>query len=333
MRIKIVWIAALLLAAAVAAFFLRDRLGAQGVAAAPPMRGTAVEAVYATGTVEPVRWAKIAPTASGRIVQLLVKEGERVEEGAILARLDDRDARANLAQLAAKEIFLKEELARQQILAEKSVASRQSLDRAKSDYDQTRAAIDSARKGVSDRTLIAPLSGQVLRREGEAGELADPLRPLYWIGEPMPLRVVAEVDERDIPLVATGQKAGVRADAFPGQVMAGAVGRMTPLGDANAKTFRVYIDLPDTTPLRTGMTVEVNIVAREVANALLVPATAVRRNQVWIIAKGQAALRPVRTGAASETSVEILDGLGPDDLVVTAPSSTLKEGTRLRPLP
>ena len=80
--------------------------------AVAPSRGTAVEIVYATGAVEPVRWAKVASLIRDRIVDLCYCEGKTVAKGDVLARLDDRELRAQLQELKAREEFAKRELAR-----------------------------------------------------------------------------------------------------------------------------------------------------------------------------------------------------------------------------
>lgn len=82
------------------------------VTATPATRGTAVEIVYATGGVEPVRWAKVASVIRDRIVEICDCEGKAVAKGDVLARLDSREAEAGLKELKAREDFLKREMSR-----------------------------------------------------------------------------------------------------------------------------------------------------------------------------------------------------------------------------
>ena len=100
---------------------------------------------------------------------------------------------------------------------------------------------------------------------------------------PKPLQVVAEVNEEDIPRVAVGQTVLLRTDAFAGRRLEGKVHEITPMGDAVAKTYRIRIALPDDTPLHVGMSVEANVVTREKAGALLVPADAVQGQHVFVV--------------------------------------------------
>ncbi len=299
---------------------------------ATPVRGPAVEAVYATGTVEPVNWAKIGPKATSRIVAILAKEGEAVKRGQVLARLDDREARANVANLAAREQFLRGEEKRFKELFDKRLVSRQQYERAVSDHEQALESLNAARQVLADLTLTAPLDGRVLRQDGQAGEVVTNTSVLYWVGEPDKLWVTADVDEEDIPRIKVGQRALIKADAFPDQALRGDVVEITPKGDPVQKTYRVRIGLPADTPLKIGMTTEVNIVVREEPNALLIPATALVDGHVWAVRGGRARKVKVRTGVIGSQTAQVVSGVNEDDEVIVYPPATLKEGKSVREL-
>ena len=93
--------------------------------------------------------------------------------------------------------------------------------------------------------------------------MVDTTDTVFWIGDPKPLRITADVDEEDVPRVEPGQKVLLRADAFPDRVLEGGLTSITPKGDPVQKTYRVRIELPDDAPLLIGMTVEANVVVRE----------------------------------------------------------------------
>ena len=138
-------------------------------------------------------------------------EGDEVKTGQILRRLDDREHRAVVAQLEAELRFLRSELERVSELARRGVTTTQVEERARSQLDQAIANVNAARQRVEDFLLRAPMDGTVLRRDGEVGEIARPEDVLFWIGRASPLRIEAEVDEEDIPLVAVGQPALIKA--------------------------------------------------------------------------------------------------------------------------
>ncbi|MGZ6213182.1 MAG: efflux RND transporter periplasmic adaptor subunit, partial [Candidatus Binataceae bacterium] len=220
------------------------------MSAAAPTRGTAVEIVYATGTVEPVRWAKVASIVRDRIMEICDCEGKAVKKGDVLARLDDREVRAQLTELKAREDFAKRELSRVTELIGRGSATTQAHERAAMDLRQIQGLISVQMEKIDDYVIISPMDGVVLRRDGEIGEIADIGQILFRIGVPKPLQVVAEVNEEDIPRVALGQAVLFRTDAFPGGKLAGKVREITPMGDVAAKTYRVKMALPDDTPLK-----------------------------------------------------------------------------------
>lgn len=329
--LKTTLIIAAALGAAAVAVVLVNRNSARMVTLISPERGLAVEAVYATGTVEPENWAQIAAVTTGRIAEILVREGDRVTRGQPLAQLDDREAQARVVEQQARAAYWREELKRAQTLANSGIRARQSAEQAQSEYDQAAAAIAAARQRSADLVVRAPMNGVVLRRDGEAGEVVKPETTLFWIGETRPLRITADVDEEDIAQVSAGQKVLIKADAFPDQSLNGHVGRITPKGDPINKTFRVRISLPDDTPLMIGMTTEINIVTAEKPDASLIPASAVGDGRVWIADEhGRAVSRPVVLGIKGRDKVEVLSGLGPDDRVIASPPSGLAAGARLR---
>jgi RND family efflux transporter MFP subunit len=300
------------------------------VTATPVVRGTAAEIVYATGGVEPVTWAKVASLVRGRIVYICHCEGQTVKKGTVLAQLDDSEAKAALNELKAREAFLKNEMTRVSALIAKGAATTQAYERASMDLGQVQGLISVQNERINEYTIESPMDGLVLRRDGETGEIAEVGQVLFRVGVPRPLQVVAEVNEEDIPRVAIGQPVLFRTDAFPGRRLDGKVGEITPMGDINAKTFRVKMALPGDTPLHPGMSVEANIVTREKANALLVPADALQGNAVFVVAGGRVRKRAVEVGIRGTRAVEVLSGLAEGERVAAPATADLKDGGRVR---
>jgi len=297
-------------------------------------RGPAVEAVYATGTVEPVHWARVEALVSAPIVAVPAREGERVERGQILARLDDEEAQAKLRELEARARFLESEVTRQEALERRGVASPQARERAQTELAATREVIAAQRQALTRYTLTAPIDGVVLRRDAEIGDSVRTTgaKVLFTIGQPRPLWAVVEVDEEDRPRVAVGQTALIKADAFPGRALEGTVAEATPMGDPVNKSYRVRVALPDDTPLLIGMTVEANIVVRRDDRALLVPDTALAGGRVFVVEDGVARARSVEPGVVGNGRAEVRAGLAEGERVVAAPPAGLKDGAPVRVL-
>lgn len=300
-----------------------------GVSVATPWRGDAAEIVYASGVVEPRIWAKVTPLVRERIVEQCNCEGSHVAKGDTLARLDATEAQAALAELEARLSLSREEFRRLSILAERNIASQQALDRARSEVVQLEALMAGQKARLASYVLSAPSAGIVLRQDGEVGEVAELGTVLFWVGEPTPLVVIADVNEEDIPRVKPGQRTLLRSDAFPGQGLEAVVDSITPKGDPVTKTYRVYFRLADDTPLRIGMSTDVNVITRVSEKALLVPSVAAQGNKMFVVEGGKARLREVTTGIRGTNGVEVLSGIDDHARIVSPYPQTLADGARV----
>jgi RND family efflux transporter MFP subunit len=316
--------AAALVAAAVIAFVLLPR----DVTVVHPVYGTAVQAVYATGTVEPSIMMPIAPRIGARLVALDVDEGAEVRKGQVLARLESTDVTSNLRQLEAREDFARRDYERYAALLKQGVVARQAYDRAKAEWRAAAAATAQARAQAGFMTLTALDAGSVIRRDGEIGQLIPANQPVFWIAGHSAFRISADVDEEDVARVHVGQPVLIRADAFPGRVFDGRVLSITPKGDPVARSYRVRVSVPKDAPLLIGMTAETNVIVRRTEHALLVPSSAVESGSVWVWRDGRLAHLKVAVGAVGTDRTEIASGLSTADLVVTSPDSTLKDGAK-----
>src|SRR3984957_360789 len=302
----------------------------------PPVVTTAVsvlapvsEAIYGTGTVEPERWAKVVPLQRRRLVELCRCEGQSVKTGQILGRQDDAEEVGALHELEINNEQLERDLNR----AEKD---RDKNDAAKTEYEQRSTRLEESKSRISAQkvrldalVLRAPLDGMVLRRDGEVGEIVGPTDVLFWVGPPAPMQVVAEINEEEITRIAAGQKAFLRSEAFPAQALRATVSQITPKGDPTRKTFRVYLRLPSDTPLRIGMTVEVNIIYREKTAAVVVPAEAVVNNAVQVVSDGKVERVPVSVGIRGSRNVEIVGNVSKGAVVLSPGRTDLADGTRV----
>lgn len=296
-------------------------------------RGPAVEAVYASGTVEPTVMIKIAPKIPGRLADLLVDEGDRVKTRQPLARLDDRELAATVTQLQAKLVWAEREAARAQALLARHTGTVQERDRTAGELDAARAALAVVEQQRAEYTLTAPEDGAIIRRDGEVGDLIPTGQAVFVMSGGEPFRITADVDEEDIPLVHPGQKVLIRADAFPGEKFDGTVEAVTPQGDAVERNFRVRVKIPENTPLRIGMTTELNIVTGAKQDVPLLPASAVGGGKVWVVREGRLRNITVATGVTGAAMVEIKSGLDENDAVVTQPESWFRPELRVRAVP
>ena len=329
MRNKWIWIwVSIALAGLAAYWWLRE--GPVAVTVVAPTRGPAVEAIYATGSVEPTVSMPIAPRIAGRLASLDVDEGSSVRKGQVLARLDDEDLKSTVEELTARAEYARSQHERTRNLVDRGFMSKAELDRTRADLSAAEASLKRAQTQRDFMALTAPADGTIIRRDGEVGQYIPAGQAVFYLSCCAPLRVTAEVDEEDIPRVRIGQKVVLRADAIPGRVFDGQVSDITPRGDPVARSYRVRIKLADPKPFRVGMTVDANLVVSERENALLVPTTAVKDGAVWIVSDGKLHRQPVKTGVAGSGHTEILDVLAADAQIVDGPTDELREGRGAR---
>lgn len=322
----VVLIAALAAVVGAAGWLLRPT----PVDVAPVTRGEAVDAIYASGIVEYVRQARIAPVVTAPIRQVLAAEGQSVRRGQALAQLDDGPQVGTTLQLEAQAALVRGQFRRTDRLFQAGFAAKASRDDALQQLAAAEAAARSARSRLADYRLVAPFAGAVLRRDAEPGDLATVGLPLFVVADPTALRVTADVDERDVGRLAEGQQAVLRADTFPGRTFLATVTAITPQGNSTGRVFRARLGLDPATALRPGMTVEANLVVARRANAILVPTQAIRGGFVWTVDGDHARRQAVRLGAQGASATEILQGVAPGTRVVLNPPAAWKDSARIK---
>lgn len=300
-----------------------------------PHTGQAVEAVYATGTVEPTIQVPLAPRNAAHLIELRALEGQTVKRGEILARLEDQEQQAAIANLNARIVFAQSDFTRKEQLLKTRSVSRDILEQAKAELDSLNAQLEQAKAQASYFTLIAPADGLIIKRDGEIGELIAAAQPIFYMSCCAPMRITAEVDEEDIPQVVVGQEVLIQSDAFPDKVYHGKITSVTPKGDSVARSYRVRMSFDDAqNPFMIGMTVETNIIIQKIDNALLIPATAIaNKNQVQVVRGNELQTVTVQTGIQNVDDVQITSGLAASDTVIVPFNKVLKDGQKLRTKP
>ena len=313
------------------------------VAAVRPTRGPAIEAVYATGVIEAIDYARFGATVAGRVTDVLVDEGDAVRKGDVVVRLDDSQAQARVRDARARLTMAEADIARDQALMNRGVLAVQTLERAQQERDQAAAAVDLFARQLADYTVLSPLSGTVMKRNVEPGETIAANAVLIEIASTARKRIAAEVDERDIAGVRLGAPIAAHADGFPDETFEAKVTNIRREGDSGSRTFRVEADLPADTKLMIGMTADVDVVVGRRDNALLAPAGAVAHGPslggrpgdpyVFVVENGRVRRVAVKTGAVGASKIEITSGLADGDMVVVDPPDRLADGGAVRVRP
>lgn len=292
----------------------------------------------AEGVVEAVKQATVAAQVQGRVVEVRVDAGDRVKQGEILMRIDERQASQSVAGAEAQVAQSQANLANaraayertKNLFAQKFV-SQAALDQAAAAYRSAEAQVkvDLASRGQagttkSFTTITSPLTGLVAQRLTELGEMASPGKPLVTVYEPGQLRVVASVPQYKLAGVQKTQRARLEFSESGRWIDAGSV-TVLPTADARTHTVQVRVSLPDkVSGVAPGMFARVHFVTGR-SKKLLLPAQAVLRRgeitAVYILDEGgMPQLRQVRLGEPlADGLVEILAGAAAGERVATDP--------------
>lgn len=324
--------AMLLLAAAAAA-------GAQSAAASATVELREVEDFYAADAViESVRQATVSAQMTGQLTQLYVDAGDRVKRGQLLARIDAREADAQVGSARAQVAQAEAALAQAQLNYERTASlvaqnflSQSAMDKAQADLKTARAALDAARAGTAQATtgrsfaeLRAPFDGVVTRRLMDLGELATPGRGALEIHDPSALRAVGTIPQFVLPRTARVERAEVEVPSAQGRFKATRV-TVLPAADPRLLSTQVRAELPADVPAAVvpGTAAKV-LVPIGRSQKLVVPAAAViRRSEltaVYVLTDGARQLRQVRIGnRVGDNAVEVLAGLAAGERVALDP--------------
>lgn len=318
---------------------------AAGVAvAAAPLETAPVEfrdvtrSYPAEGVVEAVRQSTVAAQTQGRIVELRVDVGDRVQRGDVIARIDPQEAsqvvataEAEVARAEAGLTNARVNLERTKKLVEQKFVSEAALDKAETDFAAAKAQLAAARAGAgqartgrSYTVIVAPFSGVVATRHVDLGEMAQPGRPLVTLFDPKDLRALVTVPQARLAEMRSPIEASVELPALGKRVRARDV-TVLPSADARTHTTQVRLDLPD--PLDgvyPGMFAR-GYFALGTAKKLIVPASAVvNRSEVTgayvVLGSGAIRFRQLRVGETiPEVGVEVLAGLAAGEQVALDP--------------
>jgi RND family efflux transporter MFP subunit len=328
-------------ALAALAFLLARPLAGQGLETFEVSVRELPQAYAADGVVEAVRQATVAAQADGRVTQLLVKAGDRVQAGQVIARLDARVAEqgvaASLSQVAQAEATLANakrayernvELARQKFVSQSAVdQSEAAFKAAQAQVAALRAAAGQAATQQSFTTVTAPFAGVVGATHVEAGDLATPGRPLVTVFDPAALRVTATLPQSVLGQWKREAPTAVELPAL-GRVVVARLATVVPLADARTHTVRVRLDLPAADGLLPGQFARARF-ATGTVRTIAVPASALlKRGELTAVyvrsTQDRWLLRQVRPGAAlvdpqAGAVVEVLAGLEPGERVARDP--------------
>jgi membrane fusion protein (multidrug efflux system) len=295
-----------------------------------------VAAFYSgTATLEADEQATVVSQITGVVLDIMAEEGDYVEAGQILARVEtDRYAlQVERANAALKRLEM--DLQRKKELYVKKLVSAEDFERVAAEYEAQKAGVDLARLDLAYTDIRAPISGFISERLVRAGNLVELHQPVYRVTSYDPLLAVLHVPERELSVLRKGLEVSMSLDAWPGESFTGEVIRISPVVDPQTGTFRVTAEITDSGQmLKPGLFGRVGILYDLHEDVPVIPRSAVitedELSHVFVINdEGNAARRDIQLGYEREGLIEVTVGLAQGETVVTAGKGSLSDGTQV----
>jgi len=319
----------------------KKKKGDDAAAAASPVeltevrRGRIATYLTSTTTLEPRNSATLVAKRPGEVKALVAEEGQWVERGALLAKLDDEAARLAVERAELEAEMSKRELERGQQLKAQGFMSDQALEAVELKGRSAWVALEQARHDLAQTRIVAPFSGRVSERLVQLGETVPEGKECFRIVDMTPLLAKIYFPERELGRVRVGQPAILTIDSRPDRVFQGKVSLVNPVVDRGSGTFKVTLEVRDQEGvLKPGSFARVQLRTGEFDDALVLPRRAMLEEDgesYVYVAKGDSVARVgVRLGAIAGDSAQVLAGLSPGDRVVTVGQGGLKPGARIK---
>ncbi len=287
-----------------------------------------------TGALAADELADVASERDGQVATVRVERGTYVERGAILATLDEREAKAQLDQARANLAWSKSEVERYAELRRKQVVAKAEDQRKGTDLDLAAASLALAEKGFTDCTIRAPFSGVVTEKKISAGAYIKKGSPICGLVKIDPLRAELSIPELAVPAIKVGQKARLSVQSFPDRSFDGIVRYIGPSLRSEARTLVVEAVVPNPERLlKPGLFVTARVELPKKDPTLLVPAAAVVTDSgvshVYVLGTDRVSERIVALGDRYGDAVEVRSGVTAGERVVVNPDHRLADGLEI----
>ena len=286
------------------------------------------------GTFEPIRQNSIGSDASGKIVQIAVKEGDYVTAGQVLAKVDNEYL---LLQLQNLEVTIEGQKKDDQRFT--TLSASQAIPEVQA--EKNRLALESLeiqkkqlQKQINSTSIKAPFSGVISKKFIDLGSVVGPGVPLFEITDISSLKLTVYVPEAEIMKFSKAQKVNVGADIYADRRFDGTISNIAVQAD-KSHNFAVQVTVSNANKeLMAGMYGNMSVANQESKNALAIPRAALigstQNPQVYVIKNGKAVLTGFQAGISDGTHVEVANGLDKNDRIVIKGQVNLQNNSNVK---
>jgi len=286
--------------------------------------------VYASGSVLANEEVDLRPEASGKILHVYFKEGSHVEKGDMLIKINDSDLQAQLKKLQLQVKLAADQEGRQKKLLEISGISQSDYDIALNQLNSLKADMEYTQAQIAKTELRAPFPGVIGLKNVSDGSYVSPSTSIAWMQQIDPVKIDFSIPEKYSSMVHTGDKIIFTAPNSR-DTMSGDVYAIQPRVDVNTRTLQVRALSPNKSgKIIPGSFVQVQLVLKEIAGALMVPTEAIvpvlKGKNVYVLNNGKAVAKKVDTGIRTDTKIQVVDGIQAGDTIITSGIMQLRDG-------
>ena len=311
-----------------------DEVAPVPVETSKPVRGDILAVYSGTAPIEAFAEADVIAKVEGEIREILVEEGDQVEKGQILARLDGDRLRLELNESRARLNKMERDFERNKELREKGLLSEGDFEKIRYDLEALEAAFNLASLELDYTYIRAPIPGVISERYIKLGNTVRVGESMFRVTGFDPLVAYMHIPEREFRRISAGQPVAIDIDALAGKEFIASVTRVSPIVDPGTGTFKITIEIHDETlRIKPGMFGRMSIVFDRHENVLQIPRSAVIEDMgsetVFVVEDGKAVRRVVQTGYGEKGMVEIVDGIGDTDDVIVVGQVGLKPDAKV----
>ncbi len=323
-------------------------VGAENIAVAT--NGSIMTGPSISGTLEPERDAAIRSQVSGSVLQTYADQGQAVNTGAVLARIDASgiqdaytSARAgqvaarNVADVAAHDLERNQKLLAAGAIAERDIEqSRRAAISAQAALEDANSRLATAEKAYRSTTVKAPFSGVVSERPVSAGDVVQPGSALFTVVDPSSMRLEASVPAEQLSLIRVGVPVVFTVSGYPGREFVGHITRINPTADPTTRQVRIYVSIPNAGRTLVGGLFANGRMSSATKMGLIVAQSAVdvRGSTPFVIRvkQGKAEKVQVQVGLTDKSSetIEIRSGIQAGDTLLLGAAQGITPGTAVR---
>lgn len=291
--------------------------------------------IIKTGALNPIKSSQIMVQSQGLVTQINFDLGTKVSEGQVIGRLDGRLVQLALEQSELALAKLEVDYERYKELYAGGGISEVNFKDVEFNYNNTKVQVEQARKQVANTSIKAPISGEIVMKNIEVGEFANPGAPLGQVVDVSELKVNVKVSESDAYLIEKGMTVKVTSPNFPQEVFEGKITFVSPQGDA-AHNYSVEAVIPNKNKkLKAGTFVYVQFTKELNREEIIIPRSAfpqsVKTPVIYVVEGNKAVLKTITVGSEVGDGIIVLDGLKPGDQVIVNGQINLTNGTEIKP--